>query len=203
MDHRHSLEVMGVQTHWDGAQWLELSDGSWAPMAIQPPPPAVPTSVAIAPKGSRNWIWYVLAAVGVCALVGGLVVALKVSVSTAPPAASHVLTGTFTNVNAITSSGYSDRTVRLIKGETLDCSDGDRLGLYQKGTHITVYDAQGSVITTGALGEGLEDLGGCHFSFSIELPDSSAYQIQIASANRYSETRDNLQSKGWRLNLSN
>jgi hypothetical protein len=132
---------------------------------------------------------------------------------TASPAATgHTLTGTFTLTDWVTSltngagtASYKlDEMDAILGGKTEDCSEGLGGGYSDlaAGTDVSVLDGSGQLIATAVLTGGTLSSAGCAFNFSVVLPSSPFYQVQVANrgAIRYSEAQ--LTSDGWSLALS-
>lgn len=209
---------MGKQ-QWDGGQWWDWDGSQWQLADPQPPaPPAdsdddtankpAPGAVpAPAPPGRSRTGWIVGAVVAILLLAGGGAFALTRG-SDAPVPTSRTVTGTFTNSKALGTVGGSatsnaEHLSQLIAGKTFDCADGGEYPTrYKAGDTIVIADQSGTVIGTGHLEGGTQDLKGCHFRFTVTVPEASSYQVSLGGLDSYIISSADLAAKNWTLDLS-
>lgn len=68
---------------------------------------------------------------------------------------------------------------------------------------MTVYDAKGTVLATGALAEGTLSARGVAFEFGIEnIPDRDMYQVEVSHRGKLAYSRADLEGKGWQVDLT-
>lgn len=95
-----------------------------------------------------------------------------------------------------------DRLSALIAGKTLECSDGGEYPVrFASGTRVVVSDESGKILATGELAGGTQDLSGCSFTFKVDVPDATAYQLKIGEVGGYATTRSELEAQGWQVSL--
>lgn len=141
------------------------------------PQSATPPSMQpiTAPPKQHKWLW----------TVGGLVVGAVVGIlSTLAAAGAFTSSPTFVLSGTIAVSGGSDSVTTSSDGTT--CEGAGGYSDITPGTAVTVANAQGQVVATGALGTGVmssdDDLSACSLSFSVPgVPDGlSSYSLTIS-----------------------
>lgn len=88
---------------------------------------------------------------------------------------------------------------RLIQGEPCYGADGNGDSDISAGASATVTNAKGTIIGNATLGNGKPSSGVCLFSFSIKVPTTSFYRLEIGSGHgstRYSLAQ--LKRYNWR-----
>ncbi|MBB2923200.1 hypothetical protein [Cellulomonas cellasea] len=102
------------------------------------------------------------------------------------------VSGTFT-VTGLYNFGGSDSTIE-IAADGSSCSGRGGFGDIAAGTSVTVYDAAGTIVGTTPLGQGngermwSDDVehdpdlyyGPCTLPFSVQVPDSPFYQVEVS-----------------------
>lgn len=70
----------------------------------------------------------------------------------------------------------------------------------QKGAQVNVVDPQGRVLGTTTLGAGLPDnKGGCTWSYTVRVPLSAGYQIQVAQLPVAGITKIEMERTAWNV----
>ncbi|GHJ95958.1 hypothetical protein SNE510_54770 [Streptomyces sp. NE5-10] len=91
------------------------------------------------------------------------------SPSPSPTPTAFVLTGTFLLTDSVVSDGAGG------------CEGGNGFDDITEGAAVTVYDASGTVVATGELGESTREGGAC--SFDVTVPDvptgENFYQVEV------------------------
>jgi len=115
------------------------------------------------------------------------------------------LTGSMTVVGV---HGGAQSNVTVVGGT---CTTARGFSDVAEGASVTVYDKTGTIVATGALGRGsgtMRDqsaqfpdiyIGICTFPFSIQVPDSDFYQVEVTHRGRTTVARADM--SGVRLSL--
>lgn len=78
------------------------------------------------------------------------------------------------------------------------CASGPNV--VHRGASVVVLDPNGAVLGTTVLGAGREGAGGgCAWTYSVSVPSSPSYQVQVAGLPPVPVTRDLLQHNGGRF----
>ncbi len=118
--------------------------------------------------------------------------------STSEPAATHTITGSITIFGDKTGSFPS---IDMLPGG--GCEGDGGYGDFVAGGNITVRDGGGAIIASGTLLTGKSVPGGCEMSFRITgVPEAPFYSIEIGRRGGYSISLSELESTGWKLDLS-
>lgn len=133
--------------------------------------------------------------------VAALLLVLLLAGCSGGAAARHELTGEYTvHGDYARDSGRAPGA-----GERCDASAVGYPDIHA-GTPATVRDADGGVVATTTLGEGrfrLSVLRGddCVFAFSVKVPDSDHYQIEVGNRGATTFTRADLERTSWKASL--
>lgn len=108
-------------------------------------------------------------------------------------AQTHTLVGSFTANGALPIHGGN--------GAGVPC----RVDGTQVGESVTVTDHSGKEIGLGSLTGGVEDasIENCVFSFTVSVPDTDFYNVQVGTGNPVSFSRSELVSNGWHPGITN
>ncbi len=117
--------------------------------------------------------------------------------------ASHTIVGTFT------VSDTGDSTLGLapsVGGSDSDCYGTGGYSDIRSGLSVTVKDGQGQILATSSLGPGSGTISGivgvCVFKFSIVVPDTGFYSVEVGHRGSIDYSRTQLASKTWHVDLS-
>lgn len=153
-----------------------------------PTHPAPPSSAPRRSGRRRTNPLLPMAMVGAAvALLGVGVLAGRLHHQSAPPAVSPSPTTTL----LVTVKGNV-----LAKGARSPCLGGPN-GIHQ-GATVNVADPLGAILGTSSLGPGAPaNAGGCTWSYTVQLPIVTGYQIQVGGLPLASVTRDALARQAW------
>lgn len=146
-----------------------------------PPPAGLPAPLAVRSGVPRTLVALGLGGLGVLALV--LVTLLALGARTFTLEGSLTLVDAYgTSSSCATYGGYSD---------------------IAPGADVTVRDAEGTVVASGALQSGRMSGAGCRFPFAIaDVPGGSAfYQVEVTHRGLVTFTADELAAGGAQLTL--
>ena len=102
----------------------------------------------------------------------------------------------------------------LIYGVGQSCTGTEGFSDIRSGTPVTVRDEANKILAVGQLGasrsilvppvrRGDLERTNCEFDFSVgPIPDRPFYQVEVANRGPLSYSRADLETKGWRLELS-
>jgi hypothetical protein len=87
----------------------------------------------------------------------------------------------------------------LQQGKTYPCPQGAGGGYDDLvvGGQVVIADGSGSVLATSSLTGGVEDITGCTFDYTAQVPDATFYQITVTHRGALTYSREELQSKKW------
>jgi hypothetical protein len=185
-----------------------------APRQAEEPssPPGPRTINGLAALGSRApqalvgvagavWSRPPAAAVVVAVAVFGLFAIGKVGLPL-PGGPDHVLAGEF----VVKDLGNLDLDAlnAALDGASTDCGSGLGGGYsdLRAGTAVSVKDGEGRLLGTGALKGGRQSINGCSFAFSVEVPDSAFYEVEVSQRGSVPFSREELDRQDWRVSLS-
>ena len=96
---------------------------------------------------------------------------------------------------------HTDLDGTTVTVEDGTCSTSNGYDDVNAGASVTVYNAEGTIVATGTLGTGTghreTEAGGyyvgvCEFPFSIEVPDSPFYQVEVSHRGRSTVERSGM-----------
>jgi hypothetical protein len=142
-------------------------------------------------KLSKRSTYAIIVAAAVCVLLG---LYFKFG-----PGSTHTLTGSITVTD--TPSGYYGTSSVTVYGEF--CSTSGGYADMQTGANVVAKDAASKIIATGSLGVGVA-VGsyGCEFGFTLVVPDSEYYSIEVSHRGALTYSRDELAAELWDLSLT-
>lgn len=119
----------------------------------------------------------------------------------APP--THTITGTFTllgqNEDAITNEYIEGEFISVDGG----CAGTGGYDDIEAGLQVTVSNESGTVIGTGALGQGTEVDAGCEFPFKVEnVPVAKFYKVEVGRRGTVSYSHADMEAASWKVELS-
>jgi hypothetical protein len=96
---------------------------------------------------------------------------------------------------------YSDGFITRADGRGCEGTSGyDDI---DEGTQVTISDGRDKTIGVGSLGIGRSDSSSCMFEFFVpDVPDADFYEVEIAHRGKLSYSKEELASKGWRVEVA-
>ncbi|MEU9737202.1 hypothetical protein [Streptomyces sp. NPDC048002] len=160
-------------------------------------PPSSGLATVRASRSRRNLLLAVIAAALIGLLVGAAI-AWAISRDGGAAAPAPAITTTTTEIESPDSQGVFalTGTFELADGAVADgaggCQGADGYADIFEGAAVTVYDAAGTVIATGSLGE--SSLAGGKCSFEVNIADvprgESFYQVEVSHRGTVQLTRE-------------
>ncbi len=119
-----------------------------------------------------------------------------------PGGPDHVLAGEFV-VKDLGNLDFDELNAAL-DGASTDCGAGLGGGYsdLRAGTAVSIKDGEGRLLGKGVLKGGRQSINGCSFAFSVEVPDSPFYEVEVSQRGTVPFSRDELEQQDWRISLS-
>jgi hypothetical protein len=116
---------------------------------------------------------------------------------------AHTITGTFTLLGQNEDSVSSD----YVEGEFISvdggCAGTGRYDDIEAGLQVTVSNETGTVIGTGALGQGTEVDAGCEFPFTVgNVPVAKFYKVEVGRRGTVNYSYADMEAASWKAELS-